>query len=276
MSEDARHLIGFTFQVGSGRDPAEFAALIRRQWKAWFDKRSGARGWIVGPVTCLWHSPYWTPGPMVFALILRAERGTKVVGIAGYDLMGAIGLALVGIGVPIAIVEMGGSLLLAALIGGFALFALAWRANLHHEADPIVRFIEKVDKPPEPRKRNSKATATQRVFEQLTLTVDGMVQPGPVTAEMIADALASLAGGGFLIIAAAEETYMQVAEVGDEFIIERRDDDHRSHVRAIYADGRSGHESEAGTTFSAEVTLETLLAYAANKPLPSILAWRPL
>lgn len=282
MSDDGFQPFGYRVELLLKLPPDQLKAKMRSRLKGWFEMKPAARGWIAGPIICLWHEAFSRGGPVLVARIETNTFGSAIVGRAGFSLFTAVLAALaLPVTVFLAIPFLANaertiqSLLLPAIFVGIPV-ALIWSSHaFRHEADPLVRFLERLDQPPASRKRKTSDRPMVR-FEHLTLTINGKRQPKPVTAEMIEDALDDLAATGFLIIAAADETYMQVAEVDEEFVIETRDGGQASHVRAVYADGRSGHESDVGTTFSAEVTLEALLAYAAGKPLPSLLAWRPL
>lgn len=282
MSDDGFQPFGYRFELLSKLPPDQLKAKIKSRLKGWFEMKPAARGWMAGSVICLWNEAFRRGGPVLVARIETNTFGSAIVGRAGFSLLMAV---LAALALPVAVLltfallsRADGSiqsLLLPVIFVGLPV-ALLWTSHAYrHEADPLVRFLERLDQPPTSRKRKTWGRPVGR-FDHLTLSVDGKEQPKPVTAEMIENALDGLEASGFLIIASADETYMQVAEVDEEFIIETRDGDERSHVRAVYADGRSGHESDVGTTFSAEVTLEALLAYAAEMPPPSILAWRPL
>lgn len=273
MSGTSLQPFGFTFEVNARCDRNTFKSDLRRMLKPWFDNRAGARGWVFGPLVCLWLSP-GRMGPSLVALILPGRAGTQATGVAGFDLAGTLMLVAIGLGAPIFSVFMRAIPVQALLVSLVAVIAMMTRSGLHHDADQLVRFLEKVGSPSSKPKNRSKLASSDTSFDHLRLSFNGEDKPGPPTARGIETALGDMEDGDFLVISTAREAYMQVARVEDEFIIELREGSRRSHVRASYADGRQGHDSEAGATFPLEVTLKALLAYAEGKQLPAILGWR--
>lgn len=81
---------GFPFDIDSPLKQSDFKAAIRARKRPIFDQADGARGWIVGPLICLWHSAFDRQGPMLLGWISQSQSGTKVVGRAGSDLNGLL------------------------------------------------------------------------------------------------------------------------------------------------------------------------------------------
>ena len=85
---------GYRFEVRSPSLPSDAKAAIRSRKKAWFDPKSGARGWVAGPFICLWFSAFDKHGPMLFGMITQDNMGTRVRGRAGSDLNGVLMFSL--------------------------------------------------------------------------------------------------------------------------------------------------------------------------------------
>lgn len=282
MSDDGFQPFGYRVELLSKLPPDEFKAKAKSRLSGWLEMKPGPRGWIAGPVICLWHEAFRRGGPVLIARIETNTFGSAIVGRAGFSLFMAV---LAALALPVTVLMAMSilvstefsirSLLFPALLVGVP-GALLWSSHaFRREADPLVRFLERLDKPVTSRMRKTSAKAA-RSFDHLTLTIDGKDQARPVTADMIERALQELDAGGFMIVASADETYMQVAELGEEFVIERRDGDRHSHFQATHADGSVGHSSEIGQTFDYEPTLAALLAYAGGMPMPPSIAWKKL
>lgn len=284
MSDDGFQPFGYRFEILTNKSTETLKAAIRKKWRRWFDTRSGPRGWIVGPFFCLWNSAFDRFGPMVIGRISALDNGSVITGRAGSDLNGtAYLLAVMVVAVPwlgLRAIAGGlsiGTLALLGLLIGSPILVLIVRHHARQDADPLVRFLQGLaSSAPAERTKGKTSVEAVAAIRALSLTVDGTEQPGATTIASIEAALEGLGSDGFLILASAPETYMQVAEVSEEFIIEKRNGDRNSHTRAVYADDRPGHGSRDGTSFPLDLTRETLLAYALEKPLPSVLKWVPL
>ncbi|HZW16203.1 MAG TPA: hypothetical protein VFF66_08115, partial [Brevundimonas sp.] len=149
---------GVGFEVSSTLSPDALKKAIRSRKKKLFDTRSGPRGWSVGPLICLWLSPYWTMGPNAVGLISRRGDASRIVGLAGFDLAGTAMLIVIALVGPLVIglsgtAGFGFSMLTLVLFPTGGLLILWSRAGFHHEADPIVRFLDTVSRPASRQKR---------------------------------------------------------------------------------------------------------------------------
>jgi hypothetical protein len=79
---------GYHFQVDLPVRPASAKTAVRQRLKPWFEMKSGARGWIIGPFICLWLRALDRYGPMLFGTIRSQGLGTRISGRAGSDLNG--------------------------------------------------------------------------------------------------------------------------------------------------------------------------------------------
>ena len=86
--------LGYRFEITSPLSLQEAKRRIRLRKMGWLDPKNGARGWIIGPVLCLWLSAFDRHGPMVVARMKHDGMKTKVVGRAGADLNGTALFAL--------------------------------------------------------------------------------------------------------------------------------------------------------------------------------------
>ncbi|HEY0112639.1 MAG TPA: hypothetical protein VGB59_05740 [Allosphingosinicella sp.] len=215
---------------------ADAKAAIRRKKKSLLAGEDGPRGWIVGPVMCLWRTALSSHGPMVFAWISREGEGTRIIGRAGSDLNGIVGLLLL---TPAMMLLMSLALLqgqattgLILLYGGLLLvgFPLTlWMAHKdRREADPLVNFIRRTIQPAA-RSPSKRAAAVRPPTAKLIL--DG-ASKGYVSEAELHESLWSLGQGEFLILERALESYMQVLVEEDSFILEKREGSSKRHFRA--------------------------------------------
>ncbi len=253
-------------------------AAIRSRKKGWFDPKNGARGWIVGPFICLWFSAFDQHGPMLFGRISRDNLGTTITGRAGSDLNG---LALNTLLLPLLalllyqmvsagdytakqVFIIGGVILLSPLI-------FWWSHKDRREAEPLVRFLRDALTISGRTLRAKSASVT--VSQAFTLSIGGENHAGPVTSDVIHDALVGVGVGNFVILELNPETYIQTAPRDGGYILEMRDGDNQRHFQAIR---RSIVPSEAGNAnyiFTFEEVREAFMAYASEAPMPHFLIW---
>ena len=181
---------GHPFGISSSLSASELKKSIRSRNKGWFDMNDGARGWVVGPVVCLWFSAFDRQGPMLLGWISRNTWGTQITGRAGSDLNGLLVLAVLTPFMIFAVfmmVSTGGSRSLdaAVLASGLYVFIcgiVLWTKHLfRREAEPLVRFLRDVaTKSSPPRQAGPSAGAK---ISELVLSVNGEDQ-GPVTSDI--------------------------------------------------------------------------------------------
>lgn len=271
---------GYRFQVDLPLRPTSAKATIRQRMKPWFEAKSGARGWIVGPFVCLWLRALDRHGPMLFGMIRNHGLGTRITGRAGSNLNGIawfVVLAVLAIavaGLEVASGASDGGTLIA--LGLFLLFLplMLWMSHRdRRDAEPLVRFLEEILSGPRPKRRLEFDDVV--ISAALKLDIDGEVQQPPLTAARIAEALQSIESEeGYLILSSADEIYIQTAAVSDGFVIEKREGSSVSHVEAVRNDAPESAWLKKNFTF--DETLETLLAYASGAPAPAIIKWWPM
>jgi hypothetical protein len=139
---------GYPFDLSSTASVSDAKVAIRKRWKSWFSMPNGARGWMVGPVICLWHEANSTHGPMLLGWISPDGSGTRIRGRAGSDLNGTIAMAfympfLIAVGCLLVVggdVRPGALVLAMAVVLGPLGFWMAHRNR--KEAEPLVQFLE--------------------------------------------------------------------------------------------------------------------------------------
>lgn len=262
---------GFPFDLDSPLSPAEVKEGVRRKAKTWFEKRNGARGWVVGPFICLWWSAFDPRGPMIVGRISPSGAGSRIAGRAGSDLNG---VAYVTVLIPTIMVSM----LIRAVfhpgtldsaLNGIALLLIvaipiwllgAWmRQSLHDEADPLLRFLRNTATP-------TRRAARRAVARSLTLTVNDTSRFAPISAADIEDALSGTGLDDILILEAAAQDYIQTAWADGGFILERREGGADRHFRAETPDG--------SVTITFDEVLAAFVAYAEERAMPSSLIWK--
>lgn len=270
---------GYPFEVRSALDRQALKRAVRAKKKRWFDKRSGARGWIIGPFVCLWISAFDSHGPMLIGRIVDERSGTRIVGRAGSDLNGMIGLALWYPAMAL-ILWMAASaaqltiglLVVCAVIFGFLGPLAFWIAHKdRRQAEPLVRFLEKTASPA----RDNRGTRIDDhpLATDLSLIIDGEAVPGPVTSRALHDALLGLAEGEFIILARTEQHYIQSMARNGNFILEQRSGDSWHHFKAVRRPAISA-DDQPGEMIGFDAAYSAFLAFASDKPMPPSLDWK--
>lgn len=273
---------GYSFEIYSHFPPAEVKSAIRAKKKRWLDAKSGARGWIVGPVICLWNSAFDRYGPMIVGMIESDGFGTRLRGRAGSDLNGIVMLTLL---VPFlcfvlykGVLQDGGEFLglvwpvvFVVLLVPFAY----WSAHSdRREADVLVRFLRDVMEPQ--RKGQVRARGAVEFSKNLCLAVNGDKEDTPATSQALDASLGRLECDGFLILERADEDYMQTLCLGEYFKIEWRDGDRSKHYRAEREVGGAAGGQQLDNLFTPDEVFEVLCAYGAGASAPSYVKWMPL
>lgn len=267
--------LGYPFEVHSDEAPSAVKAKLRSGFKGWLDLQTGARGWIAGPLMCIWQSAYNQHGPMLLALIRHSGHGTIITGRAGSDLNGTLWLGILVIALAgSALNEQGRHPELVAalaLLGLFVPLALWLAHSGRNEADDLVRFVERsLGARPELRGRSPRAAeaiaragASEVPVTGATLEIVGAgTQDAPSAADIV-EAIAALDDENAIILAFAEETYMQAACTQDGFRLEHRAGGADRHFRAA---GEIGREAVAAA----------MLHYLATRSPSPQLGWEPV
>lgn len=273
---------GYHFEVKSELTPSELKAAIRDRKKSWFDPKNGVRGWIVGPFICLWSSAFDQHGPMLMGRISPDDHGSKVSGRAGSDLNG---VALLGFLVPLfavalyaMYVDQGYAAKQIAVSGGFfaaiTLLVLWSKHAFRREAEPLIRFLNDVArKSGRPSRAKLTASTTSELFK---LNVGGDNHVGPITSQVIQDALLNVGAGDFVILSSGEEAYIQtLSRDGDGFILEKREGNAHRHFQANRKNGLSTPTGDP-QIFTFDEIREAFMAYVSKSPMPTYLSWVPL
>lgn len=270
---------GYRFDIRSRQSPAEVKTVIRARKKRWLDPKNGPRGWIAGPLICLWFSAFDQSGPMLFGLISGDGAGTRVRGRAGSDLNGVAMFSLLMPLTAFLVYEMiaDGSASLRQLLVIAALFLFGaplvyWFAHKERgQAEPLVRFVCDAMTPSGRAQERKSAAVT--ISPRLTLSVGGDALTGPVDASTLHDALVGVGADSFVILGSGPETYIQTATHNGGYAVEKREGDSRHHFRAV----RRGNDPEVAKrpdeAFEFEEVREIFMAYASGAPAPHFMRW---
>lgn len=268
---------GDPIDLWSVASPATIKQRIRSRKKGWFDPKPGARGWIVGPILCLWHSPYDRNGPMLIALLRAEGMGTRIMGRAGSDLNGvAMLIALSGLMAWLAWKMVGQEGLTPGVISMAAIFLLGvpamliWAHKDRRSAAPLVRFLQKTvgyESGVSPMEALQLSARRAIRFE-----IDGEEQAEPLSSATLRTALEELGAKQHLALVASSETYTQVMFDRGDFIVERRDGGAESHRVAVWTD-RPGPTTSA---LPLDWTLQLLIAWVVERPANLPVEWTPL
>ncbi|NEX92448.1 hypothetical protein [Caulobacter sp. 17J65-9] len=262
---------GDKFDIRSPSSPYDVKQLIRARKKGWFHPKDGARGWIAGPVICLWLRPNDRFGPMLLGWISPDGPGTRIVGRAGSDLNGLLLLTLflpIYAVIPVRMAMVEGDPGRAAMMGGFFALVIAVTLWAYHafrkEAEPLVRFL---------RDTVARAkSAGAEVYPALTLDVCGYRHEGPVTRESIHEGLREIGLDGFVILQRSPTNYIQTTWRDGGFALEMRKGDALRHCLAVRLDDHSASRE----TISFDEVLAAFMAYASGKPTPPSLQWEAM
>ena len=104
------------------------------------------------------------------------------------------------------------------------------------------------------------------------MTVSGEERPGCITAEAIHNALLHAGVGDSIVLATADENYLQTLLQADGFVLEKRDGDRFHHYKAA----RRADTSDERAYFEFEDVLATLIAYGSDSQLPEIVTWESM
>lgn len=244
--------------------------------------KDGARGWVVGPVVCLWFSAFDRHGPMLLGWISRSTWGTRVVGRAGSDLNGLLLLVALTPFMAFCIFMLaltGGSRSLEGVVFAGGIYALIcgvvlWAKHVfRREAEPLVRFLRDAAEASQSRQAQQPAGAS---FSELVLTVSGEDHAGNVTPDTIHEALLGIGRDGFAVLASAPEIYIQTTWQDGGFIIEMRDGGEACHFRAARSKRPVELKDRSRLTFTFEEVLSVFVTYASGRPMPASIAWEPM
>lgn len=264
---------GYPVQIESRIPLVDAKSAIRRRKKGWFDPKNGARGWILGPVLCLWFSGIDSRGPMVLAILSGDGQQSRLTGRAGSDLNGTIWLTLLTILILSILLlqtdqwrQNSGSLLLLSIFLGFGVPLTLWMASKDkREAEPLVNFLRDVLTPE--GKASRKARQSVAIAKKLVVDLNGDVLRGRVTANRLHTALLDVGSGGFLILSTAPDVYVQTAFRDGGYVIEERRGG-SLHFEAIRTDGNA-----SDNIFTFDEVYQALLAFATDAPPPGFLRW---
>jgi hypothetical protein len=276
---------GIPFEIVSPLSVEAAKARIRDRKKGWFDQKVGARGWILGPVICLWRSAFDKQGPMLIGWIADDGVGTRITGRAGSDLNGLAAYllyaaVLAGIGVPALLRGASGSGIFAIWVLVLLTPVMLWLGHVdRRKGTPLVRFLEEAltEGRAAPDRPAPLSLAGAVVRRALVLIVNGEALGGMATGERIHDAAMGLGDGDFLILEAGEQHYMQTAtDDGATFVIEWRDGGTHRHFRARHAGHSTVQDRDEGAPFSIEEVEQVFAAYAAGQPSPPFIDWEAM
>ena len=266
---------GYLFQIRANMPPADAKAAIRGKKRGWFDPIHGPRGWIIGPFLCLWSSAFDRYGPMLFGLIRRDNRGTRITGRAGSDLNGIIMLAVL---MPALlyllskIVEEGQATVRLFITFGvlipLGLLSFWWAHKDRKKADHLVRFIRQAV-----GEASSERPVARRAIRgggpPAKLGVGDRASAESPTAEHIYEALDQLTEGlsSFLILERDDNSYMQSTIHNDRFVVEVRDGAKETHRHAVSPTNRNAR------TLGKAQAAEALLLYLEGREAEAPVVW---
>ncbi|WP_139114738.1 ABC transporter ATP-binding protein [Rhizorhabdus dicambivorans] len=266
---------GFSFHIATSKSPTETKVAIQSRTKRWFDPKNGARGWIAGPLICLWLSAFDNHGPMLFGWVSKSEKGCTIRGRAGADLNGVVMAALIllpTIWIMFKIASNSDGFWPLLIVASLSFPLIFWMAHKdRRQGEPLVRFLQDVTA--EKSSSVLSTVAAVRISPTLKLSVGGEEVAGPVTPGGLHQALLDAGEGDFIILHSAPERYIQTMAKDGRFFIEKRDGGHMQHFQALRV-GVGDKSSER--LFSFDEMLSVLVAYASDQAKPSFISWQRL
>ena len=257
---------------------AAVRTTIRSNKKSWFETKNGPRGWIIGPVVCLWLSAFDRYGPMAIALLKSDGFETRIVGRAGADLNGmALFLLLTplmgwitwqmhthGQGTLQAYITIG-------IVFGLGLPVTLWvNSKDRRDADPLVSFLRRVTTHGGRAPQRTKDLSDER--HQITVQFAGRPETLDISEKELFEELASLANGDFIVLAKEDEHYMQVASTHSHLILEKREGSPGNHFRAELPRGEA--DGSAEFDMSLKWAFDVLSSFAKGQRPDRDLSWK--
>jgi len=228
---------GYGFEISSPKSPEAVKSAIREKKVGWFEPKNGPRGWIAGPLMCLWNSAFDRHGPMVIARITKDGHGSRVHGRAGSNLNGLVALAIM---TPLMVFLLAmlaregstsPSFYLLVAFFGLGIPATFWLAHSDkREADPLVRFIRRLV---EPRTAKSIVRGPENLETTTARVIDERGDQLTATGEALKSAIEGLGVDGFLIVEREPERYMQVKSRQADYLLEKREGSADQHFQII-------------------------------------------
>lgn len=273
---------GIRFEVASRLASFEVKAAIKARLKDWFDVGQGPRGWIVGPVICLWLSAFNRHGPMLFGIMSNQDGVTRIRGRAGSDLNGMALAVLVVVAFPIVAIALASDRRISAdfliVLGILALICglVLWSGHaFRRDAAPLVNFLKQtLAQAPPPPCENLPDPDNAGPYLAMTLQVDGEKLEGCATPETIREAIEGIAaaGAGFTILDHADGSFIQTALEYPGFVIERGPGS-GAYIAARRLPAASEDGRESSRHFSAAEVQSAFLAFLAGSPEPKNMLW---
>jgi hypothetical protein len=268
---------GYRFEICSPLSVPAAKDAIRRKKSGWFESKESPRGWILGPMLCLWRSAFNQHGPMVFAILKEDELGARIVGRAGADLNGTALFLLItplmgwitwqmhqdGQGSTRGYIVIG-------LLFGLGLPLTLWiNSKDRRDADPLVNFLRRAV---QPTSKKIKKRQSVGAVDGASLVLNGTERKEPISGSDLEEAVIQLGTGDFMILGFAPERYMQLMVESDRFHIEKREGSANYHYEADLpkSDTNDGDQYDA----SYERLLDRLLDYLYSREPVQDLNWK--
>ena len=249
-------------------------SAIRTKKKAWFEPKNGPRGWVIGPAVCLWFSAFNQHGAMVIAILKSDGFGAHMVGRAGADLNGMAFFLLLtplivwltwqmhlhGQGTTQAYIAIG-------LVLGLGLpFTLWMNSKDRRDADPLVSFLRRVTT--QGTRPESLSDERHTIKVQLASRNEAL----DISDKELFEELAGLANGNFIVLAKADEHYMQAVSTHSHLIVEKREGGPSKHFRAELPKGEFDGALEYD--FSLSRAFHVLSSFAKGHQPDRDLSWK--
>lgn len=267
---------GYGFELHSTMPISEARAALREKRVGWFAAADGPRGWMVGPIFCLWLSAFDRYGPMVFGLCTERARGTRVRGLAGSDLNGVLMFTLL---IPLmaflafAMAADGarswGQLLVMVpvfLIGGPLVY---WSAHKdRRQAEPLIAFIEDALGKVRPKAKRSSRRNVEAPLPMQLLVCESGQNGSKATADTVYAAIETIRynPNGFVVLLRDDQQFMQAAAKDVGFVLEKREGSEAAHTAARRNDC-------GGDIFSTEEVADALIGYLVGDANPTGVRW---
>lgn len=270
---------GYRIDLSSPYSLTETQARLRAGLKPLLEPRSGARGWVLGPLFCLWFTALSRSGPMVFGIISQQGGQTRLSGRAGSDLNGIAFMTLwacMAIAALLGVIRKENTgfddplLLAVILFGGLPL--LWWTAHRdRRQAEPIVCYMRDAVALSGASLRAQSRAVT--VVPGLAVSVGGQKLIDPVTPDLLHDLLIGVGPTSALKVETVTSAYLHVTFGGGDYAIAKAEAHQGPPLYAVHKSTEAARRAISRDVFTFEEAREIVMSYASSAPDPAFLEW---
>lgn len=263
------------FTIECDQTPDQVKGATKNSLVGWFEARDAPRGWIVGPVLCLWRTAL-ANDDVVYAIIRQKAWRTQIVGFALDQLAGVfcalllvVTLLWLVIGTASGSLYLMGTLPLGLVVATLLALVIFWSRS-ETEARTISFLRSKFGNDHEPRGSRASIDLPEvsGPVRSMQLQLSGRSRTAPATVDGVIAGMRSIERGDeeFLILFTGEQCYLQAAPRDEGFVVEWRDGSEGRHFVARVKDAPRYN-------LSADEILALALIYLQGGEWPDEIQW---